>query len=133
MNINVYLPDDLGKRAKEAGLPFSELLRGAVVAELERREAVASTLEETSEHELYLENKDGVSYIGRVTGTIIGRDRYGAGFVFLTDDERVLVYDENRSSYWISEDPEEDLRELLDDAEYFNAMQALGIKAVIDL
>jgi len=34
MNITVYLPDDIGKQAKEAGLPFSRLLRKAVESEL---------------------------------------------------------------------------------------------------
>ena len=29
MDIKTYLPDELGKRAKEANLPFSQLLRDA--------------------------------------------------------------------------------------------------------
>jgi post-segregation antitoxin (ccd killing protein) len=41
MNINAYLPDELGRRAKEAGLNLSGLLREAVVAELERRDREA--------------------------------------------------------------------------------------------
>lgn len=35
MNHNVYLPDDVSQRAREAGLPLSRLLRAAVLHELE--------------------------------------------------------------------------------------------------
>lgn len=37
MDITTYLPDAIGAQAKEAGLPFSRLLRSAVEAELARR------------------------------------------------------------------------------------------------
>lgn len=36
--MQVYLPDDLYKLVKKSGLPASELLQGAVRAELRRRE-----------------------------------------------------------------------------------------------
>ena len=35
MNVNFYLGDDLGQRAKAAGLPLSRLLQDAVRGELE--------------------------------------------------------------------------------------------------
>ncbi len=35
MDINVYLPNELGAKAKEAGINFSGLLRNAVVDEME--------------------------------------------------------------------------------------------------
>jgi hypothetical protein len=37
MDITVYLPDELGRAAKEAELPLSQLLRDAVAAQLDRR------------------------------------------------------------------------------------------------
>lgn len=41
--LQVYLPDDLYKAVKERGLPASELLQGAVRAELRRRELLDET------------------------------------------------------------------------------------------
>lgn len=41
--MQVYLPDALYKEVKERGLPASELLQEAVVAELRRRELEART------------------------------------------------------------------------------------------
>lgn len=35
MNVNVYLPDELGKRAKEAKLPLSRMLQKAIKRELD--------------------------------------------------------------------------------------------------
>jgi post-segregation antitoxin (ccd killing protein) len=44
VNITVYLPDDLGQRAKDAGLPLSRLLRAAVEKELAERDESASAV-----------------------------------------------------------------------------------------
>lgn len=41
--LQVYLPDDLYRVVKERGLPASELLQGAVRAELRRRELLDET------------------------------------------------------------------------------------------
>ncbi len=41
--MQVYLPDDLYKRVKAHGLPVSELLQGAIQAELRRQELLAET------------------------------------------------------------------------------------------
>jgi post-segregation antitoxin (ccd killing protein) len=41
--LQVYLPNDLYKAVKERGLPASELLQGAVRAELRRRELLDET------------------------------------------------------------------------------------------
>jgi post-segregation antitoxin (ccd killing protein) len=125
MNVNVYLPDDLGKRAKDADIPFSQLLRDAVVTELERREAMAQTLTKTETIQLELEDRDGNAYTGRFTGTII--DGNDTSSIYLTDDERVIFYDSNKLEYWIIEDPETDLEG------WPNALSALGIKPVIDI
>ena len=51
MNLTVYLPDELGRRAKEAELPFSRLLRDAVSEELQRA-AELERLNEGSEAEM---------------------------------------------------------------------------------
>jgi hypothetical protein len=126
MNVNVYLPDDLGKRAKAADLPFSQLLRDAVVEELERREAMSETLSDVESFELPLEDKEGYAYTGRITGTVIDGDDKDIE-IFLTDDERVIWYDGSKLEYWVIENPEEELEG------WPNALRALGFTPVIDL
>jgi hypothetical protein len=126
VNINVYLPDDLGKRAKAADVPFSQLLRDAVVEELERREAMSETLRDVETFELPLEDKDGKAYTGRITGTAIDGDDKDVE-IFLTEDERVIWYDNSKLTYWILENPEKELEGWPD------ALRALGYTPVVDL
>jgi hypothetical protein len=133
MNVNVYLPDDLGRQAKEAQLALSLLLRNAVIDELGRREAVSATLEEAQEHKIVFEDHDGRTITGRLYGVQICEETHHSDLVLLTDDERVIVYDSSNLRYWESEDPETDLREVLDDGRYIDAMTALGISPVIDI
>jgi hypothetical protein len=45
MDIKTYLPDELGRRAKDAGIGFSALLRDAVTTELERLDDLATARE----------------------------------------------------------------------------------------
>lgn len=135
MNINVYLPDELGEkvRAQEAKgekLPLSQLLQEAVREELNRRESMAVTLQDPSEYEVALEDDEGRPYTGRITGSLIAEDRDLT--VYLTNDERVILYDPSRAAYWEIEDPEEELRSLERGA-YAAACAALGITPVIDL
>lgn len=97
MDITVYLPDEIGKKAKAAELNLSALLREAVTDELDRRERVAKLGKDAEEHELQLENADGVPYTGVLTGTrLTEENRQGVTF-FLTDDGRVIAYDSRRS------------------------------------
>ena len=135
MQITVYLPDEIGEKAKGAGLNLSGLLRTAVIDELERRRAMEATLDELVEYEVDMVDDEGRSYIGRITGKRIAvgsRDEE----VFVTDDERVLVYDPNDEGRRMCaevEDPAEDLQTILDSDLYVEAMSALGLKAIIDL
>lgn len=46
MDITVYLPDELGARAKSAKLPFSQLFRAAVERELAERNAESLAIEQ---------------------------------------------------------------------------------------
>jgi hypothetical protein len=126
MNVNVYLPDDLGKRAKDADLPFSQLLRSAVSSELERREGMSQSLNYTQTIELELTDRDGNPYTGRLTGTLLDSDREGRA-VYLAADERVIFYDADKGDYWIVEDPGTEL------VRWPNALHALGIKPVVDI
>jgi len=130
MDITIYLPDELGERAKREGINLSRMLRDELAVELQRRATMAQTLNSPQTFELSLE-REGEGYVGRVTGKRIAEGRHVE--VLLTDDERVLVYEERRSDYWVIEDPEEELRDCLDDDEYASALAALGLTAVVDL
>ena len=74
-------------------------------------------------------------YTGRVTGKRIAWDWDHEVEVFLTDDERVLVYDGGKQTYYESDNPPEDLREWLAGAPsaYADAMHALGESPIVDL
>ena len=132
MDITVYLPNEIGEKAKAAKLNLSGLLREAVTEELERRRIVKATLEKPQVYEVDVEDNDGRRrYTGRITGALIARD--GDVTVYLTDDERVLTHNARDSSYWECDDPEEELRDQLSDGSYAEALHALGLKATVDL
>jgi post-segregation antitoxin (ccd killing protein) len=97
VDVTIYLPDKIGSQAKEAGLNLSRMLRDAVTDELERRATVSKTLEELRTYELEVEDADGRVYTGRIVGTEIAAE--GVLRVFLTDDDRVVVYNANKLRY----------------------------------
>ncbi|MFN2490119.1 MAG: hypothetical protein ABR529_10340 [Actinomycetota bacterium] len=136
MDITVYLPDDIGKRAKEAGLPFSQLLRGAVHAELERRERVAETLSDIESYEVPIQTPEGSMVIGRITGKFIAEATRSGVDVYLTSDRRVLIYDQRREQVEdVTHNPAAAFEWFKDrdvDA-YISAMEAIGESPVIDL
>jgi hypothetical protein len=135
MKHNVYLPDDVSEPAKAAKLNLSGLLRDAVIDELERRAGMAETLEEVEEYEVSIyDQREDRGYTGRITGKLIAMSDDENVQVFLTDDERVIVYDSRDEDYFVVEDdPSEELRKWLSDEAYADAMNALGLKAIIDL
>ncbi len=132
MNVNLYLPDELGQQAKEADLPLSRLLREAVIDELERRRTVAQTLSAPQTFEFAVQDGEGSFFTGRLTGKEIAHDDRRRTNVYVTDDERVIVVVED-GQYSESSDPAEELRGVLSDADYKTAMTALGLKPIIDL
>ncbi len=134
VDITVYLPDEIGTRAKEAELPFSRMLRDAVEEELDRRATIADTLAEgVQEHEVDLETHTGV-----ITGKLLGTFKDGDQ-IFLTNDERVLVYQAERMDYYEMEDPEAELADLLqqtrepDTSIIADVMRALGFRPRVRL
>ena len=132
MDITIYLPDDIAARAKKQNVNLSRMLRDALTAQFEEEDTVAKTLEDVKEIVLDLEDDNGHSYKGRITGTKIGDS--GDVEVFLTDEQNVLVYDGSQLKYWVCADPEENLRDwLTDNDQYIEAMDALGISATVDL
>lgn len=128
VDITVYLPDDIGAKAKRAELNLSRMLRDAVTDELERMEAMAATLQETEVYEIDLD--DGT--IGRITGKLLAADDQSGDEVYLTDDERVLFYDASREQVDELDDPAEQLNGLPPEM-YSAVAEALGFKPIIDL
>ena len=131
MDITIYLPDEIADRAKRQNVNLSRLLRDALAAQFQQEDAMAKTLEGASQVVLQLENEDGRTYKGRITATKIAGS--GDVEVFLTEEENVVVYEENKCKYSVCEDPEEDLRGWLTDDQYIEAMNALGIEPTVDL
>jgi hypothetical protein len=131
MNVNVYLPDDLGKQAKDAELPFSQLLREAVEDELRRRTTVSATLAEPEQHIVTIEHPDGYEYEGRITGRCLYEDDRDSYSVYLTTDERLLAYDERRRR--VDEVTLDELQADEDPGAYIGVAVALGVKPIIDL
>lgn len=134
--VSVYIPDELRNRAEEAGINLSATLRDAVEEELARRAAIAETVSDgVEEHEVELD--DGS--IGVITGKRLGRSMDTEVEIFLTDDERVIVYNPERQQANELEDPEAELAEWLqsahrDEAEVIaGAMRSLGYRPRVRL
>lgn len=124
MKINAYLPDDIGKQAKDAELPLSGMLRQAVQDELLRREAVAHLTQAFRVFELDLENDIG-RYTGRLTGVQLDEN------VYFTDDERLIYHDQNKVIEITNED---NIGCYFSDADIYQiAMGKIGKRAVIGL
>jgi hypothetical protein len=122
MDITVYLPDEIGQRAKDEGLPLSQMLRASVIEHLSERDALASLLGSMETIELDLEDR-----VGRFRGTELAKG------VYLHEDGRVLWYDEHKLRLHVLEDPVEDLRAILDEDEYVGAVSSLGLTPVVEI
>ena len=135
MDITIYLPDDLGKWAKEHNLGLSRMLRDAVEAERQRQNAVAETLASAETHDLTVEDDDGNPYTARLHAALIAEQDSGVArdvYAYLGKDELVYVYDERASKLYRGVSTEE-LRDWLYDDQYAAAMRALGEEVVIDV
>ena len=76
--------------------------------------------------ELKLENADGDSYIGTLTGAKLFDD--GEYAVYSLDDGRLIGYDADKLAYYEIKDEEEELRGFVrDDADYVRLMRKLGL------
>jgi hypothetical protein len=101
--------------------------------EIERRELIAEMLEANKPIRLDLEDSEGRAYVGKFDGVLLGEAR--GVWVYLTDDERVIVYEEDKGKYSEMDDPEEDLADWFphDQDVYLEVMHALGQTPEIDL
>lgn len=136
MDITVYLPDEIGRRAKAEDLNLSALLRAGVIEELNRRAALAEMADEAEPVELDLETDDGEPYVGRFDGTLLAWTT-DLELYIQTEDERVVAYDRRKLRY--DEADADDVEWLEDwlgafgDSERIRIMHRLGLRAVISI
>jgi len=139
MDINVYLPDELGARAKEAGVKFSALLRDAVTDELARREAIERARDGMTEQNIDLDDYSGNPLRLRFTGKSVGGD--SGVEVYLTDAGKVVVVleedyltfeDVDLFSEWVAEPTRDNLGRSAEEALRV-ALAELGGRRVVDL
>lgn len=135
MKINVYLPDGIGDKAKEAKLNLSGLLRLAVEDELSRLEAQNELLGESEDIELNdLLDDEGRYYTGRINGSLITGE--GDCHVYISKHDetgpRIIVHDIDKQTIHYLDDTA-DLEHWLDQDEYIEAMHTLGETPVVNL
>src|SRR6266516_3105012 len=101
MDITIYLPDELGKWAKENDLGLSRMLRDAVEEEKRRREAEAALEAGRATHKLDVREPDGYGGDDDITvrlhGTLIATqdvdDGHGSTEVYLGEDGKLYIHD----------------------------------------
>lgn len=97
-DVTVRIDTELRAKARELEINLSRLLEDALRDEVDRREARAARAADASEEiRLYLEDKDGRTYVGTFTGTELG-EGHGV-WAYLVDDERLIVYDADKRQY----------------------------------
>jgi hypothetical protein len=131
VDITIYLPDELGKWAKEHDLGLSRMLRDAVEAEKRRRETAAAALKDAKTYDLTVEDEEGRMYTARLHGALLVEAGINGVTVFLGKDEKIYLY--NDACELLRDASTSDLREWLDDGPYAEAMHALGEEVVIDV
>ncbi len=135
MDITIYLPDDLGRWAKEHQLHLSRMLREAVEVEKQRREASA----EAATHELAVSgpgDQGGTGdYTARLHGVLIATQHlsgHGSVNVYAGEDDKMYVHNTADGQLYRDVEPEQ-LRRYVDEPTYIEAMRALGEDVVIDI
>jgi len=143
MNLNLYLPDELGEQAKAEKLKLSRLLREAVVRELHRRSQMSDMLGEAQVYEVALGDDDEHAYTGLVRGRLVYESP--GRLVFATSDKRVIIYyggeanpDDHRFAVLNADASEGELVDFLSahidfDFEVVDACRALGVRPVVEL
>lgn len=139
MDITVYLPDELGKWAKDHHLHLSRMLREAVEIEKRRHDASAALAAETTTHELAVSGPGSSSgtddYTALLHGVLIATQDLGGGSsinVYAGENDKMYVYNTADGRLRRDLEPEE-LRQYVDEPTYIEAMRALGEEVVIDI
>ena len=139
-DVTVRIDKELREKARDLGINLSRLLEDALRNDINRREAITAALKhlETSslgsmvrQFRLPMRADDGSEYDGVISGALLVSE--GNFSVYLTGDERVLVYDVGEQTYREVGDPREGLRSVLGMDSYLKAMRSLGLKPLIDI
>ena len=103
MDITIYLPDDLGKWAKEHDLVLSRMLRGAVEGEKRYRDARAEATEEGFERVVVYDSKREreVAFRGCRIGRSFEREQLEA---WLTPKDAIAVYNADAQELYVYDD-----------------------------
>lgn len=138
MDIMIYLPDEIGERAKKEEINLSRMLRDRLIDHYERSDAMSKTLSNVEVHEVQLEDSEGGWYTGRITGTRIDNEESYPLEIYLTDDERVIEYNSDAGRYSVLQNPSVELYQEYDagaisEGDYAAAMRAIGETPTIDL
>jgi hypothetical protein len=93
MDITTYLPDELGARAKAAGVKFSALLRDAVTMDLVQREAFETLTEQMQVHELVAITDDaGNTYDAQLYGVALAHNDVSDATAYALEDGGLAVH-----------------------------------------
>jgi hypothetical protein len=132
VDITVYLPDDIARRAKDTGVNLSRMLRDALNEQFEKEDRMAQTLGGAEDYILDLiDQKTDRRYKGQFSGTQIATD--GRWRIFLKESGDVIAYDSDELRYATIDDPETELVAALPTEEYLAAMDALGVTPTIPI
>ena len=139
MDITVYLPDELGKWAKEHDLHLSRMLREAVEIEKRRCDASTALAAETTTHELAVSEPGSSSgtddYTARLHGVLIATQHLGGRGsinVYAGEDDKMYLHYTADGRLHRDVEPEE-LRQYVDGPTYIKAMRALGEDVITDI
>jgi hypothetical protein len=138
MDITVYLPDEIGRWAKNNELNLSRMLRDAVEAEQDHRENLKAWRGEAAVHKLVM---DG-GYLVRLHATVLARSDHE--MLFATEDGRVYVYNDDAQALYgfdpsdkspavVNNSADPELWKFSDPRFYLELMKALGKEATIDI
>lgn len=127
----VYLPETMKEWAKANKVNLSRVLREALGQLRREEQEMESTLKGAKLVKLAIEDQ-GRTYIVRFTGVLLAENRAGAQ-VYLTDDERVVIYEPDHQRYHEVEDAEAELGDWLESDAYVDTMNSLGISPEVDL
>lgn len=131
-DVTVRIDTELRAKAKELDINMSRLFEDTLRNEIERRETRSALAAGGGSEEirLELEDSEGRGYVGKFIGKPLGEAR--EIYVYIADDERLIVYDAERNAYYENPDDLEDW--FPHDFEvYTEIMYALGETPEIDL
>lgn len=140
VDFTLYLPEEIGQRAKDEQLKLSPMLRKAVKDELDRRDAVRKAPEEPEIYDLEMRTPEGKAYIARIRGKFIYGEPTDFG-IYLKHNKQFILVTGGTWEDLAEEDVHAQMRLYLEECRfedgamdaYIDACATIGIKPVIEL